>query len=264
MGIMNAPVANFVFKRISKVKEGGYYEANKQFIAPLPIPNADDDQKQQVAERAEKLQELHTAYRDELNKLAKRLSAAAMQDDTKTPQWIWGKDFPDEKALKTSDAAKATELKATELKGKALTDWAKAHYQEALGSKLTLLTSRLNPKLKLTVRNADGELTLLADGAPAFDSVFVDEDEAAFIAAQWKYVNRSTNITPSVTAEKLLGEWLKLKKTDNASLQKQIVELDNKLDGLEREIEGEEREMNAVVYGLYGLTRDEILQIERG
>jgi hypothetical protein len=257
-GILNSSVANYVWRRISKPFQNDYRAANKQFIAPLPIPDADDEQKKQVAERAEKLQALHTAFRDELGKLEKRLSAAQMQDDTKTPQWIWAK-LPDEKQLKASEAAKATGLK-----GKALTDWAKAQVQEALASKLGVLASRLNPNLKLAVRNADGELTLLADGSPAFDSVYVDEDAADFITAQWKYVIRSTNITPSITAEKLLGELLKLKQTDNASLQKQIVELDKKLDGLEQQIEAQEREMNALVYGLYGLTRDEIVQVERG
>jgi hypothetical protein len=258
MGVLNAPVVNYVFKRISKAKEGGYYEANKQFIAPLPIPDADDEQKMQVAELAEMLQELHTAYRDELHKLEKRLSAEQMTDATKTPQWIWAK-LPDEKSLKASDAANATGLK-----GKALTDWAKAEYQTALKSKLATLASRLSPTLKLSVKLDDGELTLLADGAPALDSVFVDEDEAALIAVQWKYVIRSTNITPSVTAEKLLGELLKLKTTENTGLRKQIIALDKKLDELQIGIEAKEREINAVVYGLYGLTKDEILQVERG
>ncbi|MFI0400537.1 MAG: Eco57I restriction-modification methylase domain-containing protein [Thiolinea sp.] len=256
MGVLNAPVVNYVFKRISKAKEGGYYEANKQFIAPLPIPNADDEQKKQVAELAETLQELHTAYRDELQKLAKRLSAAQMTDDTKTPQWIWA-ELPDETQLKASDAAKATGLK-----GKALTDWAKAKCQTALAQKLEKLTVNLNSSVKLTVRYKDGELSLLANGTPAFDSLFIDDAE--LIAVQWKYVIRSTNITPSVTAEKLLGELLKLKTTDNDSLRKQIIALDKKLDELQVGIEAKEREMNAVVYGLYGLTRDEVLQVERG
>ncbi|MDQ5770230.1 Eco57I restriction-modification methylase domain-containing protein [Thiothrix subterranea] len=255
-GILNAPVANFIWRRISKPFQNDYRTANKQFIAPLPIPNANDEQKKQVAELAETLQELHTAYRDELQKLAKRLSAAQMTDDTKTPQWIWA-TLPDDKQLKASDAAKATGLK-----GKALTDWAKAQYQTALAQKLEKLTVNLNPSLKLTVRYEDGELSLLANGTPAFDSLFIDDAE--LIAVQWKYVVRSTNITPSVTAEKLLGELLKLKTTDNDSLRKQIIALDKKLDELQAGIEAKEREMNALVYGLYGLTRDEVLQVERG
>ncbi len=289
MGIMNAPVANFVFKRIAKAKEGGYYEANKQFIAPLPIPNADEEQKKQVAKLAEKLQELHTAYRDELQKLEKRLSAAQMTDDTKTPQWIWA-TLPDEKQLKALADAKVLEIKKSEeaeltklkskalnewamekalesfgetnAQGKKLTDWAKAQYQTALAQKLEKLTVNLNPSLKLTARYEDGELSLLANGTSILDSLYLDDAE--LIAVQWKYVIRSTNITPSVTAEKLLGELLKLKTTDNDSLRKQIIALDKKLDELQVGIEAKEREMNAVVYGLYGLTRDEVLQVERG
>lgn len=255
-GLLNSPVLSFIFKRIARPKSGGYFDAETQFLAPLPIPNADQEQKKQVAELAETLQELHTAYRDELQKLEKRLSAAQMTDNTKTPQWIWA-TLPDEKQLKASDAAKATGLK-----GKALTDWAKAQYQTALAQKLEKLTVNLNPSLKLTVRYEDGELRLLANGTPAFDSLFIDA--ADLIAVQWKYVIRSTNITPSVTAEKLLGELLKLKTTDNDSLRKQIIALDKKLDELQVGIEAKEREMNAVVYGLYGLTREEVLQVERG
>ena len=36
LGVLNGPVGDFVFRRIGKPKQGGWYEANKQFIAPLP------------------------------------------------------------------------------------------------------------------------------------------------------------------------------------------------------------------------------------
>ncbi|WP_211209457.1 TaqI-like C-terminal specificity domain-containing protein [Thiofilum flexile] len=258
LGVLNAPVADFIFKRIAKVKEGGYYEANKQFIAPLPIPDATPEQKQQVAQLAEKLQELHTTHRDELAKLEKRLKASQMQDNLKTPQWIWAK-LPDEKQLKISNAAIATGLK-----GKALTEWAKNQYQQKLDEKLSVLAARLHPQLKLSVRQEDGELTLLADGIIAFDSVYLDEDEAIFIAAQWRYFIRSTNITPSLSAEKVLSELLKLKSTENTSLRKQIIDLDKKLDELEHQIKLNEQAINNIVYSLYELTKEEIMQIEQG
>ena len=41
LAALNGPVANFVFRRISKPFQNGYWSANKQFIAPLPIPIAD-------------------------------------------------------------------------------------------------------------------------------------------------------------------------------------------------------------------------------
>lgn len=256
VGLLNAPVLNFVFKRVARPKSGGYFDIETQFLAPLPIPDADDDQKKQVAALAETLQALHTAYRDELHKLEKRLSSAQMTDDTKTPQWIWS-SLLNEKQWKTSEDAKKLGLK-----GKALTEWAKTQYQTALAQKLEKLTLSLHPNMKLTVRYDDGELTLLADNIPVLDSVF--EDDAELIVAQWNYVIRSTNITPSITAEKLLTELLKLKTTDNDSLHKQVIALDKKLDVLRQSIDEKEQEMNSLVYRLYGLTNAEVLQIERG
>ncbi|QTR44721.1 Eco57I restriction-modification methylase domain-containing protein [Thiothrix litoralis] len=256
LGILNAPPATFIFKRIARPKSNGFFDIETQYIAPLPVPHADEEQKKKVGQLALELQELHGHYEAEFLKLEKRLNSSQMTNDTKIPQWIWAK-LPDEKQLKTSDAAKATGLK-----GKALTDWAKAQYQAALAQKLERLTVNLNPSLKLTVGYEDGELSLLANGTPAFDSLFIDDAE--LITVQWKYVIRSTNITPSVTAEKLLGELLKLKTTENDSLRKQIIVLDKKLDELQAAIEAKEREMNVVVYGLYGLTRENIAQVERG
>ncbi len=60
LGVLNAPVADFIFRAIAKRKVGGYFEANKQFIAPLPIPTATAEQEAAVAARARRLQALHT------------------------------------------------------------------------------------------------------------------------------------------------------------------------------------------------------------
>lgn len=258
-GLINSSLLSFIFALIARPKAGGYFDIETQFLAPLPMPLVSNDDKSSISKGAEKLQELHTSYRDELQKLTKRMSASQLTDDTKTEQWIWA-DLPTGwKATKTTETAKQTELK-----GAALTAWAKAHYKALLAEKLQNLSVRLNPALKLTVTNDDGELSLLADGAPAFDSIFVDEGEAEFIAAQWKYVIRTNNITPSMTAEKLLSRLLQLKQTDNDSLKKQIIALDTKLDQLSVEIEDQEHQMNTLVYQLYDLSPDEIRQVELG
>lgn len=38
LGVLNAPVVDYVFRHIAKVIEVGKYEANKQFIARCPSP----------------------------------------------------------------------------------------------------------------------------------------------------------------------------------------------------------------------------------
>ena len=50
----------------------------------------------------------------------------------------------------------------------------------------------------------------------------------------------------------------------NTRLSRQVIALDKKLDELQVQIDGKEREMNAMIYGLYGLTKDETLHVERG
>lgn len=64
LGVLNGPVADFVFRRIAMPKAGGYHEANKQFIAPLPIPRADPLARADIARRARHLQTLHTSGAD--------------------------------------------------------------------------------------------------------------------------------------------------------------------------------------------------------
>lgn len=257
LGIMNAPVANFVFQRIAKPKEGGYFEANKQFIAPLPIPNANDQQKAQIGELAQTLQDLHSEYRDKLAQFDKRLVSSQMLAKPKDLVWLWA-DIKPIKDLKKSDQAKASGLK-----GKELTEWAKQQAQKVLDKNLQPLASQLNAKTKLTVQYQDGELSLFANGIEVITQYITDE-EAALIVPQWRQVIRTTNITPSVTAEKLVGNLLNLKTTNNASLIQQLNNLDTALETLQIQIQTKETETNQSIYQLYNLTKDEIELIEGG
>ena len=40
LGLLNAPVCGFVFKHIARPKAGGFFDIEKHFLAPLPIPDA--------------------------------------------------------------------------------------------------------------------------------------------------------------------------------------------------------------------------------
>src|SRR3546814_468206 len=71
-GVLNAPVCDFVFRRIAKPKDGGWFEANKQFIAPLPIPAATNQQRDEVVRIAKKLQTQHTTTRDLIKRITQR------------------------------------------------------------------------------------------------------------------------------------------------------------------------------------------------
>lgn len=72
LGVLNSNACNFVWRRQSKPFRGEYRSANKQFIAPLPVPKTKDQKP--VAKLARELAKLHgkqlAAYRSVQRRLA--------------------------------------------------------------------------------------------------------------------------------------------------------------------------------------------------
>lgn len=54
--VLNGPVADFVFRRISKPFQNDFRSANRQFIAPLPVPQASPDVQAAIADLARQLE----------------------------------------------------------------------------------------------------------------------------------------------------------------------------------------------------------------
>jgi hypothetical protein len=127
LGVINSPVPNWVFRRISRPKEGGYYEANKQFIAPLPIPDAAPAQHLDIAARARELQELHTRRRDTVARLDQRLQSdqtTAISPALKE-NWLWSD-------IGTAAIWKQSPEAPVGLTARDLTAWAKSRHARAL------------------------------------------------------------------------------------------------------------------------------------
>lgn len=259
LGVLNAPAADYVFRRIAKVIEVGKYEANKQFIAPLPIPAASAEQKKAIGDLACELQRLHSAYRDGVQELSRLIAHEQMVDDTprQTPRWPWP-GLHDVETLKKSGAANMTGIK-----GAALTRWANEQWQTAIDQKLSKLNARLIPRVNLAVSETGGEIVLHADGVVVL-SVIETAQDAPLIAAQWRQVLRATSITPSLTAQKLLDRLLALRTTENTALRQRIIDSDTKLEQQKAAIAKKESEINQLIYGLYGLSDDEIKRVGQG
>ena len=58
LAILNSYAADYFFRQTAKPKDRGYFEANKQFIAPIPIPNTSGQKR--LAALAQKLADLHS------------------------------------------------------------------------------------------------------------------------------------------------------------------------------------------------------------
>ncbi|MEI6654448.1 MAG: DNA methyltransferase [Verrucomicrobiota bacterium] len=257
LGILNAPVCDFVFRRTAKAKEGGYYEANKQFIAPLPIPDAPPEQRAEVGGLARELQELHTRRRDTIARLEQRLHSTQTAPLSPAPKedWLWAE-------VGTAASWKHSPEVPPGLTGRAFTAWAKDRHAAALQQRLDALDTLLQPGATLTVTNTADELNLHIAGREALR--LFDKPDTPFIAAQWRHTLRDLNVTEAFSARRLLKLLLTLRTTTETPLRSRILTLDSEISTLDEVIATKEAELNKIIYELYHLTPDEIAMVETG
>jgi hypothetical protein len=220
---LNSPVCNFIWRRISKPFQNDYRSANKQFIAPLPIPRTSKEDKIEVARMARELQRQHTLRRDLIAKFSRRLQGDQTLTDKRKETWL------------CADDAKMAEKYAA---------WAVL----------------LRPGATFSVEHSDDELRLKIDGMVALE--LYDEPETPFIAAQWRQALRDVNVTESFRAKKLADLLVKMRKSDHAELKKRLIELDTEITQTDTAIATAEAVLNALVYQLYGLDAEEIKLVE--
>ena len=251
---MNGKVCNYVFRRIAKPKDGGWFEANKQFVAPLPIPEGDVEIMQSVAERAERIQTLHTRRHNILEGIDRRRSVLRLRN--RPESWL----FPELQSLEDLEAKAPHALNSEQRQS-----WAQQRYDEELIGRCERLGTRLSPGVELSAELVGGELRFLIDGVVAVDRVFVDDEERTFIAAQWKVLAATMSVTASSNGKKLSTSLRRLAvATDNPAAVRQMIELERKLGEVETQIAEAESEINQLLYNLYELDRDDIRRIEEG
>lgn len=253
LGVLNSSVADFLFRRIAKPKAGGYFEANKQFIAPLPIPNANVTQKAEIGEMAKQLQELTTKRRDNLVLLGKRLDACEVVKQPRSFLWPYLHDL---------EYWKARSLKG--LSDKDAAAWAKQHLSSLLEEQLVRLGGDIPAGATLETEFKDGELSLKANGRLVIDGIFLDDGNGEFIAAQWAYLVRITNVTEKTSPKAIADKLCTIYRTENPALQAQFLTLTDEVKSLESEISAIETDLNQNIYTLYQLTSEEIKMVEAG
>jgi len=250
-GVLNAPVADFVFRRISKPFRGDYRSANKQFIAPLPIPNAPEADRADIAGRAERLQALHTQRRDLLSEIGRRMTVVPVRAHPEN--WL----FPDLPTMAQLDGLAPAQLDRAERR-----TWATKRREEELNGRLEALGHALRPGLSMDASFIDGELSFSIDGVPVIERIFLRPDEGIFVLAQWKLIASGFSITEATTGKKLADALRKIAITAPDAVREQIIAREAALSAVEAEIAAAEEAMNARVYQLYALTTNEIRLIE--
>jgi hypothetical protein len=148
------------------------------------------------------------------------------------------------------------------MKGRELTNWAKHQREMIIDSHFEILNSMLHPGLRFKVLTKRGELKLLAEGIPLIDGIFLSENDASFISAQWRHKLRQTNVTEKFSSKNLINSLLRLRKTKNIALKKQVIEIDREIQFLEKEIVNNEQKLNSLIFQLTKLSEKEINLVE--
>lgn len=159
--VMNAQAADFAFRRISKPFRGDFRSANKQFIAPLPIPKAPPEDQAALAQDAERLQVLHDQRRQALADIAGRMGAVRIRP--RPVEWL----FPG-----LSDLDELKDQAPKRLIGTDRRAWAKERLAKEIEACHATLCEHLRPGVPLAAELVRGELRFLIDGIPAITGIF--------------------------------------------------------------------------------------------
>lgn len=250
LGVLNGPIADFVFRRIGRQKQGDYFEANKQFIAPLPIPDVVPSDRADIAALARSLQQRWTHRRDLMRAVEERLSVLARSRHA--ARWLW----PELPTLEdTIEQAPAS------LRGRAdRRDWATKQLEEREAQACERLQAALDRGGGLEARYEHGELKLFAGGAPVLSRIYLDEPAGRVTEAYWRWLILSQQ---NGGAARFAAELRKPPSDAMSPAATQFVQRVGELAAEVAAIDAEERAMNERLYELYALTTQERVLVER-
>jgi hypothetical protein len=244
MAMLNAPVCDYVFRIISKPFQNDYRSANKQFIAPLPIPNASPEARAHIAALARRLQERWTHRRHLLQEANDRLSVLARTRHS--ARWLWP-DLPDLPEM-IKQAPKGLPHNFERRK------WAEARLDEMEAARVEALQAALDRGARRQVRFEGGELRLYVSGAVVLDKIYLDEAAGRLAEAHWRWLLLSG---PSREAERFASDLRRPPAPSDAPAAAQFIERVAALAAEVAAIEADERTLNETLYDLYGLSPDE-------
>ena len=251
LGVLNGPVADFVFRRIAKPFRGDFRSANKQFIAPLPVPDASPEQQAEIGTMARTLQDGWTQRRNLLTAAEDRLSVLARAHHDE--HWLW----PDLPALRDlEDAAPGTLTNAGERK-----DWAKQRLEGAIAERVETLQAALDADATPEAQFRDGELILHAGGQRLIDRIYLDPSVGQLAESYWRFLLLSQKWRDALS----LAEALRRPPADPGTpTARQFIERVDALAQQVEEIAAQEHHMNERLFALYNLSESERFLVETG
>jgi hypothetical protein len=249
LAVLNGEVDDFVFRRIGRPKQGGWFEANKQFIAPLPIPHADKKQQAEIGKRARDLQMAWTKRRDVMAEAKDRLSTLARA--TYKARFLWP-DLPDHDMLKRQ-APKAMKLTME------INKWVKEKFEELEEARIETLQGFLDAGLPLTTDFSKGELSMTSEGRAVFNKIYLDVKDGKLAEVYWRFLI----LGQPKDAKSFARDLARIPSGPETPAARQFVQRVDALIDATTKIRAMETAMNGMLYDLYNLSAEERTLIEK-
>ena len=244
LAVLHGRVCDWVFRRIAKPKQNDYFEANRQFIAPLPIPRADAATKRALGRRARIARALHTRRARALALIARRLEACGKR--TENEEWLLAGQVTPLAALKQQAPAS--------LIGQARTDWAKLRQTGEAAKAMARAAMLFTPQATLAVVFEHGELRLTANGIPVFDHIFMNAGVGPFVALQWRLAIRENTFIGEAGTKTLCSVLRRLRVTENTELRQQAQAVATRVFAYDLAIQRNDTAMQVQLDAAYALT----------
>lgn len=251
LGALNAPVTNYVFKWLGKPKDNGYFEANKQFIAPLPIPNASAVDRAGLSALAQGLQTRRTEQLDDQAALNERLGACARTT------WTLERILPGVRSLPEIEGMMPKSVAARDRKG-----WVDDERSGDEESALSRLDALIRPDSEFAVRRTDGKLSFLIDEVEGA-RVFVGE-EGELVEAQWRAVAVGFTITGKDDGKRLCDRLRRVATEALPAVSAQIIEYGRRLAERDAVLRDDESQLHELTCAMFKVTPEERKLIDAG
>lgn len=251
LAVLNAPVSNSIFKWLGKPKDNDYFEANKQFIAPLPIPKADRAARAALSALAKGMQERRTRQVVLRGDLDERLDAAA--------RTAW----PLEKLLTgVRSIAEIEEITPKSVLPSERKKWVDEQRKADEESALAEIDGLIHPAVEAAVALERGKLSFLI-GEREIARVFVTKAEASLVETQWRSAALDFQPGGKGDAKRLIDRLRRVAIVADAPLTAQIVGTGKELAKLTAVLRDDEEQLHELTCLLFNLTDEERRLVER-
>lgn len=251
-GVLNAPVTNTIFSWLTKPFRGDYKSANRQFIAPLPIPKLSRRDRAALSALAKGMQERNTRRVTLAADLEERL-AATMRSNLPLERIL--------PAVRSIGEIEDTAPKSVGASERKL--WVDAQRDADEETALARINGLIHPASEVGVVLERGKLSFLVD-EQELARLFVSDGEAALVEAQWRAVALDFEPGGSDDAKRLVDRLRRVATTADPAVAEQIIALGEELATLTAVLRDDEAQLHELTCLLFNLSDEERSLVERG